>query len=149
MTRPAEVRSREDAAGGASFDEYRVGERVGPLLFTLEPEFIGEYIGATGLGADLYEVDGRPAAPPQILLLYLMATLHQRYPPLPAMLMADLRAELRNPIWRDEVTQVRSEGIIEAKFERKGRRFVSWSAVFSRVGGPPLARITNTFVVPR
>ena len=148
MTRPAQVRAMEDARSGTAFEAYRVGERVGPLRFELEPAFIDEYIEATGVDADLYRVAGRAAAPPQVLTLYLMGTLHQRYAPLPGTVMADLKLELHSPIWRDEVTSIVSEGAIEQKAERHGRRYVTWSADFRRAGGALLARITNTFVVP-
>lgn len=148
MTRPAQVRAKEDAAKGTRFDAYRVGERTGPLEFELEPSFIEEYIAAAGVDADLYRVDGRAAAPPQVLTLFLMGTLHQRYAPLPGTVMADLRVELCEPIWRDEVTRIVSEGVIEAKAARRGRNFVTWSAEYRRRGGGRLARITNTFVVP-
>lgn len=149
MTRPAEVRRTEDAESGTAFEAYRVGERVGPLRFELEPAFIGEYVEAAGIDSDLYRVAGRAAAPPQVLMLYLMGTLHQRYAPLPGTVMAEMKLELRSPIWRDEVTSVVSEGVIEAKAERHGRRYVTWSAAYRRNGGELLARITNTFVVPR
>lgn len=148
MTRPAEVRAKEDAQAGTAFEAYRVGERVGPLHFDLEPSFIDEYIEAAGIDADLYSVAGRAAAPPQVLSLFLMGTLHRRYAPLPGTVMADLKMELRKPIWRDEVTSIVSEGVIEAKAERRGRHYVTWSAEYRRSGGELLARITNTFVVP-
>jgi len=148
MTRPAQVRAKEDAERGTRFDAYRVGERVGPLEFELEPAFIEEYIAAAGVDAALYRVDGRAAAPPQVLTLFLMGTLHQRYAPLPGTVMAELRVELCGPIWRDEVTRIVSEGVIEAKSERRGRNFVTWSAEYRRSGGGRLAKITNTFMVP-
>lgn len=148
MTRPAEVRAKEDAAAGTPYEAYRIGERVGPLQFELEPAFIDEYIEAAGIEAALYRVDGRDAAPPQVLMLFLMGTLHQRYAPLPGTVMADLRFELRGPIWRDEVTRIVSDGVIEAKSERRGRRYVTWSADYRRSDGAALARITNTFMVP-
>jgi hypothetical protein len=148
MTRPAEVRAKEDATQGTTFDAYRVGERTGPLEFDLEPAFIEEYIAAAGVDADLYRVDGRAAAPPQVLTLFLMGTLHQRYAPLPGTVMADLKVELCGPIWRDEVTRIVSEGVIEAKATRRERNFVTWRAEYRRRGGGRLARITNTFVVP-
>jgi hypothetical protein len=149
VTRPSELRVKEDAHAGTVFDAYRVGERFGPLRFTLKPAFIDEYVNASGVAVDLYQVNGRAAAPPQILLLYLMATLHQRYRPLPATVMAELAVELCNPIWRDEETEVLAEGVIEAKAERRGRRYVTWSAEFRSGDGRALARITNTFIVPR
>lgn len=148
MTRPAEVRAKENAQTGTAFETYRVGERVGPLQFDLEPAFIDEYIEAAGIDAELYRVKGRAAAPPQVLSLFLMGTLHQRYAPLPGTVMADLKVELRKPIWRDEVTSIVSEGVIEKKSERRGRRYVTWSADYWREDGDMLARFTNTFVVP-
>ena len=148
MTRPAEVRAKEDAHAGTAFADYRVGERVGPLHFQLEPAFIDEYIDAAGIDPGLYRLGGRAAAPPQVLTLFLMGTLHRRYPPLPGTVMAALEVELRGPIWRDEVTHIVSEGMIEAKSERRGRRYVTWSADYRRADGPALATITNTFVVP-
>jgi len=148
MTRPADVRAKEGALAGTMFEDYCVGERVGPMCFTLEPAFIDEYIAAAGIDASLYRLEGRAAAPPQVLTLFLMGTLHQRYPPLAGTVMADLRVRLRGPIWRDEATCIVSEGVIDAKSERRGRRYVTWSADYRRAGGSALASITNTFVVP-
>ena len=148
MTRPAEVRVKEDASAGTPFEAYRVGERTGPLRFELEPAFIEEFISAAGIDADLYCVDGRAVAPPQVLTLFLMGTLHQRYAPLPGTVMADLALELHAPIWRDEATRIVSEGEVLDKAERRGRRYVTWRADYRREGGEDLARITNTFIVP-
>lgn len=148
MTRPAAVRIKEDASTGTTFEQYSVGERTGPLHFTLEPAFIDEYVAAAGVDEALYRVDGRAAAPPQVLMLFLMGTLHQRYAPLPGTVMAELRIELRAPIWRDEPTAIVSQGEILGKDERRGRRYVTWGADFRRRGGGLLGRITNTFLVP-
>jgi len=148
MTRPAEVRAREDARTGTPFERYEVGERTGPLRFVLEPAFIDEYIAASGVDEALYRVDGRGAAPPQVLALFLMGTLHRRYPPLPGTVMAELALEVRAPIWRDEATPIVAEGEILGKAEHRGRRFVSWRADYRRDGGGLLARLTNTFLVP-
>jgi len=148
MTRPVELRAREDASVGTAFAAFCVGERFGPLRFELEPTFIDEYIRASGIDESLYYIEGRAVAPPQVLTLFLMPTLHKRYPPLPGAVMATLEVELRNPIWRNEVTNVVSEGVIEEKFERRGRRYVTWSAEYRRAEGTVLAKITNTFVAP-
>lgn len=148
MTRPAEVRAREDVRTGTHFERYVVGERTGPLRFVLEPAFIEEYIVASGVDEALYRVDGRATAPPQVLALFLMATLHRRYAPLPGTVMAELTLEARAPIWRDEATPLVAEGEVLGKAERRGRRFVSWRADYRRDGGGLVARLTNTFLVP-
>jgi hypothetical protein len=148
VTRPIELRRPEDAQAGDRYAAYQVGERVGPLRFSLEPPFIDEFIAAAALDESLYRVGERPAAPPQVLALFLMATLHTRYAPLPGTVMAELGVELHAPIWRDEVTRVEAEGTILEKAERRGRRYVGWEADFRREGGPLLARFTNTFIVP-
>jgi len=148
MTRPAEVRIREDVHTGTTFEQYSVGERIGPLHFTLQPAFIDEYVAAAGVDETLYRVGGRAAAPPQVLMLFLMGTLHRRYAPLPGTVMAALRIELRAPIWRDEPTAIVSQGEILGKDERGGRRYVTWGADFCRCGGGLLVRITNTFLLP-
>lgn len=148
MTRPAQVRAREDARTGTRFEDYVIGERTGPLRFTLEPAFVEEYIAAADVDARLYRVDGREAAPPQVLTLFLMGTLHQRYAPLPGTVMAGLAMEFHAPIWRDESTGIVSEGEILAKESRRGRHYVTWRADYRREGGDRLANITNTFMVP-
>jgi hypothetical protein len=148
MTRPADVRIREDARSGTCFEQYVVGERTGPLRFVLEPAFVDEYIDATGIDATLHRVDGRAAAPPLVLALFLMGTLHQRYPPLPGTVMVELTLECLAPIWRDQPTRIVSEGEILAKAQRRDRRFVTWRADFRRDDGELLARLTNTFIVP-
>jgi hypothetical protein len=148
MTLPAEVRLREDAQAGARFADYVIGSRTGELRFVLEPAFVGEYIAAAGIDDSLYVVGGRPAAPPQVLTLYLMGTLHRRYPPLPGIVMAALTLSVHAPMWRNESTAIVSEGEILGKEERGTRRFVTWRAAYRRDGGERLATVTNTFLVP-
>jgi hypothetical protein len=148
MTRPAEVRRRENAETGARFQDYEVGSRTGELRFNLEPAFVDEYTGVAGIDESLYRVAGRSVVPPQILTLYLMGTLHRRYAPRPGIVMAGLTLSLHAPIWRDEATTIVSEGEILSKEGRGSRRFITWRAAYRREDGMPLATITNTFMIP-
>jgi hypothetical protein len=148
MTRPAELRRSEDAEAGARYQDYEVGSRTGELKFVLDPAFVDEYIDVTGIDQSLYHVAGRSVVPPQILTLYLMATLHRRYVPRAGIVMAGLTLAMHAPIWRDGPISIVSEGVILSKGERGARRFITWQAAYRSDDGRCLATIDNTFVVP-
>lgn len=148
MTRPESVRLKEDPHAGARFAQYVVGSRTGEMRFLLEPEFVDEYIAAAAIDESLYRVAGRPTVPPQILTLYLMGTLHRRYPPLPGIVMARLTLALHGPLWRGETKIICCEGEILSKEERGTRHFIRWQAEYREEHGPRLATITNTFLIP-
>ena len=148
MTRPAEVKVREGTTPGTRFDAFIVGAKMPEVSFTITPGIIDEYIKAVEGDEKLYVVDGRKAAPPDVLCVYLTSTLYQKYPPIQGIIMCEVVFGYRHPIWRDESTEVRLSGEVTEKFIKKERRFVKWKGQYKRADGTLLAEIENTFSVP-
>ena len=148
MTRPIELKPREDESRGTLPEEYVVGTELPAMPFTVTPEIIDEYIAAVDADRSLYQIDGRPAAPPNVLAIYLLATIYRRYPPIQGIILTDVAWHFHHPIWADEDTYITACGRIEDKLERRGKHFVCWSASFRRHDGQPLAEARNTMYVP-
>lgn len=148
MTRPAEVKIREGATPGTRFEEFEVGAQTPEARFTITPAIIDEYIRAVEGDEKLYAVDGRRAAPPDVLCVYMTSTLYQKYPPIQGMIMCEVAFNYHHPIWRDEDTEVRMSGTITEKVVKKGRQFVKWKGRYVRADGTLLAEVENTVAVP-
>lgn len=148
MTRPSEIKPREGSVPGTVYEQYEEGRALGPVRFEITPDICREYVEAVDADAALYVVDGRQAAPPNVLLPYMTVPMYQTYPPNQGIVMAELDMRFRSPIWADEVTPVVATGRVLRKYEKRGRRYVQWEATFARDGGPVLATLTNAFHIP-
>jgi hypothetical protein len=148
MTRPSEIKPREDATPGTPYADFTVGKDLGETRFTITPEIAREYFEAVDASPALYVVDGRQAAAPNVLFPYMTCALYRTYPPIQGIVMGEVDIEFHHPIWADERTEVVARGSIVRKLEAKGRRYVTWQEEFHRVDGQLLARLTNTFHVP-
>ena len=67
MTRPIELKPREDEVEGTPPEGYTVGAELPKMEFTVTPEIVEEYIEAIDGATSLYTVDARPVAPPNVL----------------------------------------------------------------------------------
>ena len=148
MTRPAEVKVREGSTPGTRFADFEVGAKMPEVSFTITPDIVEEYILAVEGDEKLYVVDGRRAAPPDILCVYMTSTLYQKYPPIQGIIMCEVAFGYHHPIWRDENTEVRLSGEVTGKFVKKARKFVQWNGRYKRADGTLLAEVENTFSVP-
>jgi len=148
MTRPSDVKPREDEAEGTPAEAYEVGAVLPDMWFTVTPDIIDEYIAAVDGDPKVYVVDGRRAAPPNVLAVYLLATVYRRYHPIQGIILTDMSLRAHHPIWADEDTEICANGRIDEKFEKRGKHFVRWSAAFTRADGTLLATATNTMYVP-
>jgi hypothetical protein len=148
MTRPSDIKPREGSVAGTTYAQFREGEPLGPVRFDITPALCEEYFDAVQADRALYRVDGRQAAPPNVLLPYMTVPIYRTYPPNQGIVMAELDMRWESPIWADETTPVVATGRVLRKFEKRGRRYVQWEASFAREGGAVLARLTNTFHVP-
>ena len=148
MTRPAEVKVREGTMPGTRFGAFEVGARLPEVSFTITPEIIDEYVLAVEGDEKLYVVEGRRAAPPDVLCVYMTSALYQKYPPIQGIIMCEVSFAYHQPVWRDENTEVRLSGEIVGKFVKKERRFLKWKGCYRRADGTLLAEIENTFSVP-
>lgn len=148
MTRPAEVKIREGATPGTRFDAFEIGAKTPEARFTITPDIIAEYIRAVEGNEKLYTVDGRAAAPPDVLCVYMTSTLYQKYPPIQGMIMCEVAFNYHHPIWRDEDTEVVMSGEITGKVVKKGLQLVLWKGRYVRADGTLLAEVENTVAVP-
>lgn len=148
MTRPSEIKPREGSVRGTLYDEFAEGARLGPVSFEITPAIVEEYFAAVSADRALYKIDGRQAAPPNVLLPYMTVPIYMTYPPNQGIVMAELDMTWHKPIWADETTSVVATGRVLMKFEKRGRRYINWEATFARADGEPIATLINTFHVP-
>jgi hypothetical protein len=148
MTRPSEIKPREDSVPGTPYAQFAVGRDLGETRFTITPEIVEEYFRAVDADKALYLIDGRQAAAPNVVFPYMTCALYRTYPPIQGIVQGEVEVEFHHPIWADQDTVVVARGEVLDKFERKGRRFVRWQETFHRADGVLLARLTNTFHVP-
>ena len=148
MTRPSEIKPREGSVAGTTYAQYEEGKALGPVRFEITPEICEEYFDAVQSDRTLYVLDGRQAAPPNVLLPYMTVPIYQTYPPNQGIVMAELDMRWQSPIWANETTRVVGTGRVLKKFEKRGRHYIQWEATFAREDGPVLATLTNTFHIP-
>ncbi len=148
MTRPSEIKPREGSVRGSVYADFSEGAELGPVRFDLTPELVEEYFDAVQADRSLYRVDGRQAAPPNVLLPYMTVPIYQTYPPNQGIVMADLDMQWSRPIWADETTSIVATGRVLQKFEKRGRHYIKWEAKFATDDGSPIATLINTFHVP-
>jgi hypothetical protein len=148
MTRPSEIKPREGSVPGTTYAQFVEGRELGPVRFQITPDICEEYINAVEADKQLYRVDGRQAAPPNVLLPYMTVPMYQTYPPNQGIVMAELDMRFHSPIWADETTDVVASGRVTRKFEKRGRRYIEWEATFRRENGPVIATLTNRFHIP-
>ena len=147
MTRPIELKPREDEVAGTPPAGYTVGQ-LPQMEFTVTPEIVKEYIEAIDGDPSPYVVDDRPVAPPNVLGVYLLATIYRKYPPIQGIILTDITWRFRHPIWADEDTSITVQGRVDEIWQRRGKHFVRWSACFTRNDGEILAEARNTMYVP-
>ncbi|HTK12550.1 MAG TPA: hypothetical protein VL402_02000 [Xanthobacteraceae bacterium] len=149
MTRPSDVKPREGDRPGTTWDQYILGDELPEVRFKIAPDIMREYAVAVEGDPKGYPVDGRMAAIPSVLAVYLMSVLYRKYPPLQGGIMAGNKFSFFNPIWADEEIEIVGRGKIEEKFEKKGRKYIRYSAHFTRTDGTPIATAVNTSTFPQ
>lgn len=148
MTRPDQLKPREDSVPGTPYDSFVVGTALPELRFTITPAIVEEYFDSVEADRSLYKLDGRLAAPPNVLFPYMTVPLYRKYPPIQGIVMAEVEFRWHNPIWADENTDMLVTGKVADKFEKRGRRYVRWEAEWKRADGTPIASMVNAFHVP-
>lgn len=148
MTRPSEIKPREGDQPGTVYSDYEIGSKLPELRFTITPEIMREYAGLVDGSADGYAIDGRRAALPSVISVYFMAVLYQKYPPQQGGIMAGNKFTFHRPIWADEPIEIIGTGEIKNKFEKRGRRYVSYLAEFRTSSGELVSTALNTSTFP-
>ncbi|VCU68031.1 hypothetical protein PIGHUM_00078 [Pigmentiphaga humi] len=148
MTRPSEVKPREGDLPAALFKDWQIGAEFPELHFTITPEVIDEYLSVVSGTPGAYVIDGRRAAPPNVVAVYLMAVMYRKYPPQQGGIMIGNTFSFHHPIWADEETEVIGSGRLEDKYEKKGRKYICYSVEFRRADGQKLTSIVHTSAFP-
>lgn len=148
MTWPSDVKPKEGDAPGTRFEEYEVGATFPELRFTLTPEVVRAYAEAIDADPEGYLLDGQRVAIPSVLALYLMAVMYRRYPPAQGGIMAGNTFRFHRALPADQETEIVADGQIEETYEKRGRRYVRYSARFMAAGTLVVeAENTSTFPI--
>lgn len=148
MTRPSEVKPREGEQPAALYKDWEIGGEFPALHFTITPDIVDEYLSVVDADRANYVIDGRQAAPPNVVLVYMMAVMYRKYPPQQGGIMIGNTIAFHNPIWADETTEVVGTGRLTDKYEKKGRKYICYDVEFSRPNGTVLAKVNHTSAFP-
>jgi hypothetical protein len=148
MTRPTDIKPREGEVRGTRFEEYVIHDPLPELRFTITPDVVREYAVAVEGEASGYERNGGKVALPSVLAPYLMAVLYRKYPPAQGGIMASNVFRFYSPISAEIDTEIVADGRIEETFEKKGRKYVRYSANFRTPDGDLVAQAVNTSTFP-
>ena len=120
MTRPGDIKPREGAQPAALYKDWVVGAEFPPLPFTITPDIVREYMSVVDADPANYVIDGRQAAPPNVVFVYMMAVMYRLYPPQQGGIMLGNTVQFHNPIWADEDTEVVGTGRVTDKLREEG-----------------------------
>jgi len=148
MTRPSDIKPREGEVRGTKFEEYVIHDALPELRFTITPDVVREYAEAVEADPAGYEHEGSKVALPSVLAPYLMAVLYRKYPPAQGGIMASNVFRFHGPISAETDTEIVADGRIEETYEKRGRRYVSYSARFRTTDGDLIAEAVNTSTFP-
>ncbi len=148
MTSPSDIKPREGDLPGASWDNYVIGDKLPATRFTITQEELPENHIAIDSDPKGVLIDGRRAAVPSVLFVYLMAVFYRKYPPTQGGIMSGNKISFFHPIWADEDTEIVGTGEVLEKFEKKGRRYIRYAAEFALADGTKVARAVNTSTFP-
>ena len=148
MTRPSDVKPREGDQPAALYKDWMVGAEFPPLPFTITRDVVQEYQSVVNADPANYVIDGRQAAPPNVVLVYMMAVMYRLYPPQQGGIMIGNTIAFHNPIWADEDTDVIGTGRLTEKFEKKGRKYICYDVEFKRPDGTSLVSCSHTSAFP-
>lgn len=148
MTHPTEIKPREGDQPGTHAPQFAAGTDLPEMRFTISPDIVTEYVTAVDADPSNHVIDGRQAAPPTVLAVYLLAIVYRRYPPAQGIILAKQEWDFHDVIWADEDTDVVARGTILDVQHRRAKDFVRWSAEFTRTDGTPIATARNEFYVP-
>jgi hypothetical protein len=143
MTRPSEVKPREGDQPAALYKDWQIGAEFPELRFTITPDIVQEYLSVISADAANYMIDGRQAAPPNVVAVYMMAVMYRKYPPQQGGIMIGNTFRFKHPIWADETTEVVGSGRLTEKYEKKGRKYVCYRVDFHRADGQPLSSVDH------
>lgn len=148
MTRPSEIKPREGEQPAALYKDWEVGAEFPALPFTITPDIVQEYISVVDADPANYVIDGRQAAPPNVVAVYMMAVMYRKYPPQQGGIMISNSIAFHSPIWPDEDTEVVGTGRLTEKYEKKGRKYICYDVEFKRPDETLLVSVSHTSAFP-
>jgi hypothetical protein len=149
MTRPGDIKPREGAQPAALYKDWVVGAEFPALPFTITPGIVREYMSVVDADPANYLIDGRQAAPPNVVFVYMMAVMYRLYPPQQGGIMLGNTVQFHNPIWADEDTEVVGTGRVTDKLEKKGRKHIHYDVEFRRPDGTLLVSVSHVSAFPQ
>src|SRR5690606_5418848 len=148
MTRPSDVKPREGELPAALYNDWVIGQEFDALPFTITQDIVQEYISVVNADRENYVIDGRQAAPPNVVLVYMMAVMYRKYPPQQGGIMIGNTIEFHHPVWADEDTEVVGMGRVTDKYERKGLKYIKYDVEFTTPEGRLLVAVNHTSAFP-
>jgi hypothetical protein len=148
MTRPSDVKPREGDQPASLYKDWQVGAQFPELSFSITPDIVDEYFAVTSSDKGNFVIEGRQAAPPNVLAVYMMAVMYRKYPPQQGGIMIGNTFSFFHPIWADETTEVVGSGQVTEKFEKKGRKYICYTVDFARADGTKLCSVLHTSAFP-
>ncbi|HBP27967.1 MAG: hypothetical protein ACTIKR_11425 [Advenella sp.] len=148
MTRPSEVKPREGDQPGTPYEIFEIGAELPDMAFSITPEINTEYLEAIDEQEKNYSLNGRNVCAPNVLSVYLLAVLYRRYPPIQGIVVYDQLWKWRSPIFADETTDLIASGKVTEKFEKRGRKWLRFSAQFRKTDGTIVAEANHTLHLP-
>ncbi|TAL81926.1 MAG: hypothetical protein EPN46_02890 [Candidimonas sp.] len=149
MTRPSEIKPREGDQPGTPYSAFELNANLPKMEFSITPDIHAEYLAAVDeKNADYYRYKGRQVCAPNVLSVYLLAVLYRRYPPIQGIVVYDQLWKWHNPIFADEVTDIVAWGKVTEKFEKRGRKWLRFTAQFTKADGTPVADAHHTLHLP-
>lgn len=148
MTRPSEVKPREGDQPGTPYEAFEIGATLPDMAFSITPEINTEYLEAIDEQGKNYSLNGRKVCAPNVLSVYLLAVLYRRYPPIQGIVVYDQLWKWRSPIFADETTDLIASGEVTEKFEKRGRKWLRFSAQFRKTDGTIVAEANHTLHLP-
>jgi hypothetical protein len=148
MTRPSEVKPREGDQPAALFKDWQVGAEFPELRFSITPDIVDEYVSVVNADKRNYRIEGRQAAPPNVVAVYMMAVMYRKYPPQQGGIMIGNTFNFFHPVWADETTEVIGSGRVTDKYEKKGRKYICYTVDFRRADGQQLSSVRHTSAFP-
>lgn len=150
MTRPSDIKPREGDSPGTPYDAFEVGADLPRMEFSITPQIHAEYLAAIDeTNAGYYQYAGREVCAPNVLSVYLLAVLYRRYPPIQGIVVYDQLWRWRNPIFADETTNLVAWGKVTEKFEKRDRKWLRFTAQFTKTDGTPIADAHHTLHLPK
>jgi acyl dehydratase len=150
MTRPRDIRLREEEQPGAKFEDFEVGRKLSELRFTIDREVVDQYVKICHGDRDYYLGNnelGEVIAPASTLSVYQLPVLYQGYPPDQGIVLTHQKFQFHAPLRPDR--GIVAQGEVIDKYERRGKHYVSWRAIYrDEQDGTVLAETQNTFMLP-